>query len=229
MKNTTGKYKNILAGIGLLALLSAEPLSAQEPVADTVGRPSHAEQTVEPTQPIEKQTEQLPQNSAASDDVDSMLASSEAATTQITPSKISGRVAAPRSGLPNSSPSKIKPGASLLNLVLGLGLIVGLIFALFWLVRRMGQGGLLTSNQMKIVAAMPMGTRERIVVIEVGGQQLLLGITATQINTLHVFSEPVVDTQSVTGQSEFGKKLMAILQQKSVPQVQTNPTTESRK
>ena len=82
---------------------------------------------------------------------------------------------------------------------------------------------------MKIVAAMPLGTRERIVVIEVGGQQLLLGITATQINTLHVFSEPVVDTQSVTGQSEFGKKLMAILQQKSVPQVQTNPTTESRK
>lgn len=228
MNNTTGKHKNILAGIGLLALLSGGPLSAQAPMADTDGQLQQAEQVAEPTQQTEMQTEPLLQSSSASDDVDVSSAVSEAAATQIVPLKIAGRSATSISPPPISSPPKINSSANLMNLVLGLGLIIGLIFALSWLVRRMGQGGLLTSNQMKIVAAMPLGTRERIVVIEVGGQQLLLGITATKINTLHVFPEPIIDSQQVAGQSEFGKKLMAILQQKSVPQAQTNPTPEFR-
>lgn len=221
MKNTTGKHKNILAGIGLLALLSGGPLLAQTPVTDAV--------SVEPRQLTGQlgqhgqKLEQLPQDSASSANIDVGSKSSEAAITQIASAPIVGRSTAPL-----SPPPKIKSGANLTNLVLGLGLIIGLIFALSWLVRRMGQGGLLTSNQMKIVAAMPLGTRERIVVIEVGGQQLLLGITATQINTLHVFSEPVIDSHQAAGQSEFGKKLMAVLQQKSALKPHSKPATESR-
>lgn len=118
---------------------------------------------------------------------------------------------------PVAAAPKPNPGANLMSVMFGLLVIVALIFALAWLVRKMGQGGLTNNSTIKIVAAMPLGTRERLVVIDVAGQQLLLGITATQINTLHVFPEPVIDRPDNSSQSEFGKKLLAILQQKPVP------------
>lgn len=126
---------------------------------------------------------------------------------------------------PGSQVPKISSGASLLNLALGLVLILLLIFALAWLARRMGQGGMLTNSHIKVMAAMPLGTRERLLVVDVGGQQLLLGITATQINTLHVFSEPVIDKNQAMGHSEFGKKLIAILQQKASTETTSGHTS----
>lgn len=229
MKNTTGKCKRIIAGAGLLTVLYAGAIQvlAQAPESD-VSLVAPDETLTAQQQPAAQQstaqqsTEQSEQASVANtpDNIEPADAQPVFAPTALS---AAGRVAAPV-----SSPPKVNPGANLLNLVLGLLLIIGLIFALSWLVRRMGSGGLLSSNQIKVVAAMPLGTRERIVVVEVGGQQLLLGITATQINTLHVFSEPVIDSQQATGQSEFGKKLMAVLQQKSVTQPQSQSATEPR-
>ena len=70
---------------------------------------------------------------------------------------------------------------------------------------------------MKIVSSMPLGTRERLLLVDVGGKQLLLGVTATQINTLHVFDEPVVPAEKPQPiGSDFSQKLMAILQQKNI-------------
>lgn len=106
-------------------------------------------------------------------------------------------------------------GAHLLNVALGLVLIVVLILALAWVLRRFGQGGVFSNQKaIKIVAAMPMGTRERLLVVDVGGQQLLLGVTAREINTLHVFDTPVIDPDQPAQQSDFGRKLMAVLQNK---------------
>lgn len=114
-------------------------------------------------------------------------------------------------GQQKSSP-KIGSGAHLLNVTLGLMLIVGLIFGISWFVRRFGQGTFSANSHMKIIATMPLGARERIVLIDAGGQQLLLGITPTQVNTLHVFDEPITNAPGDASQSDFGRKLMAILQ-----------------
>ncbi len=98
----------------------------------------------------------------------------------------------------------------LLNVAFSLLLIIGLILTLAWLLRRFGQGNFLNQQAMKIVASMPLGTRERLLVVEVGGQQLLLGVTAHQISTLHVFDEPVVDASGGTS-TEFKKRLTALM------------------
>jgi flagellar protein FliO/FliZ len=115
------------------------------------------------------------------------------------------------------APKKISGASQLANLMGGLALIITLIFGLSWFVKRFAQGGFMQNPSMKVVSSMPLGTRERLMLVDVGGKQLLLGVTATQINTLHVFDEPVVvqteKNQPVT--SEFSQKLMAILQQKN--------------
>ncbi|WP_331346994.1 flagellar biosynthetic protein FliO [Cellvibrio sp. UBA7661] len=105
-------------------------------------------------------------------------------------------------------------GGHLLNVTLGLLLIVGLIFALSFFVKRFGAGSFAGNGQLKVLSSMPLGTRERIVLIDAAGQQLLLGITPTHINTLHVFTEPVVLNNTNTASSDFSKTLMSLLQPK---------------
>lgn len=85
------------------------------------------------------------------------------------------------------------PSVAISQVVLGLLLVVGTIFALAWLSRRLG--GALPGNgrNMKILGVLPLGTKEKIVLVEVGGQQLMLGVTPGQINTLQVFTEPVIN------------------------------------
>lgn len=112
--------------------------------------------------------------------------------------------------------TRINSGSHLASVAVGLVFIVALILVLGWFLRRFNQGGLFSNSSIKIVASLPLGTRERLAVIDVGGQQLLLGITATQINTLHVFDEPIIAPgDNSPAASEFGKKLMTLLQQKN--------------
>jgi flagellar protein FliO/FliZ len=129
---------------------------------------------------------------------------------------------------PKQAP-KIGSGAHLLNVTLGLAAIIGLIFVLSAFVKRFGSGTFATNSQLKILSSMPLGTRERIVLIDAGGQQLLLGITPTSINTLHVFSEPIVIDNKPEVQSDFSQKLMAILQQKNVSPSSNNKNDSAAK
>ncbi len=83
-------------------------------------------------------------------------------------------------------------GGYLVKLTLGLLLVLALVLALAWLVRRGGgflQGGL--GGQLRILGGISVGTRERIVLVQVGDEQLLVGITPSRIDTLHVLERPI--------------------------------------
>ncbi len=118
-----------------------------------------------------------------------------------------------------TTPLKSSSTSQIANLLGGLALILVLIFGLSWFVKRFSQGGFMQNPAIKMIAAMPLGTSERIMLVEVGGKQLLLGVTATQISSLHVFDEPVIHSaqkpKNNSESSDFSQKLMAILQQKN--------------
>lgn len=77
-------------------------------------------------------------------------------------------------------------GAALVQTVASVLLVVGIIFACAWLARRFGLQRLGGSGIVKVVASAPLGQRERVIVVEVpGGTWLVLGVTPTQVNTLH--------------------------------------------
>ena len=78
-------------------------------------------------------------------------------------------------------------GGAFLALVLVLGLIVGLA----WLLKRLPGGGFRQADGLRIVASIPLGAKERAAVIQVGGEQLLLGIGAGGVRTLHVLPQPL--------------------------------------
>ncbi|GAA6130703.1 flagellar biosynthetic protein FliO [Halopseudomonas sabulinigri] len=100
----------------------------------------------------------------------------------------------------------------LLQLGLGLAVVVGLIFGLGYLMRRVGplapQGG----QHIKLVSSLPLGPRDRLLLVDVGGTQMLLGTSPGRINTLHVFEQPVADlSAAAAGNSDFARKLQAML------------------
>ena len=83
---------------------------------------------------------------------------------------------------------------SLFGAVFALLLVLALIVGLGWLLKRLPGSGFRPSEGLKLVTSLNVGARERLVVVEVNGQQLLLGVTAGGINTLHVLPEPLPAT-----------------------------------
>ncbi|QNN48048.1 flagellar biosynthetic protein FliO [Thermomonas brevis] len=72
-----------------------------------------------------------------------------------------------------------------------LALVLGLIFGLAWLARRMPGVAGMRGNGLRVVASTALSARERLVVVEVGGQQLLLGTGASGTRLLHTLETPL--------------------------------------
>ncbi len=104
----------------------------------------------------------------------------------------------------------------LAQLVVGLLFVIVCIVALAWFAKRFGRLQTSSDGALQMLGGMSMGARERIVLVQVGDKQLLLGVAAGSINTLHVLDEPVetVHSRSVSAPGgSFAEKLGAILSQ----------------
>ncbi|UZE26450.1 flagellar biosynthetic protein FliO [Pseudomonas sp. B21-056] len=100
----------------------------------------------------------------------------------------------------------------LAQLVLGLLLVLGLIFFLAWLLRRVQQAGPAGKGQViDIVGSRALGPRDRLVLVQVGNEQILLGLSPGTITALHVLKEPVQVPATDQATPEFAQRLMELL------------------
>jgi len=72
--------------------------------------------------------------------------------------------------------------------VLALIIVVVLLFA--WLMRRMGHGQQRGLAHLKVVGSVQVGTRERVVVVEVKDTWLVLGVGGQKVSRLHELPAP---------------------------------------
>jgi flagellar protein FliO/FliZ len=82
------------------------------------------------------------------------------------------------------APAAPATGPSLTPLLLGLLLVLALIPAAAWLLRRTGLAQSSSAAGLRVVAQLPLGPRDRIVVIEVADRRWLLGVSASGIRRL---------------------------------------------
>ncbi|WP_433769455.1 flagellar biosynthetic protein FliO [Pseudomonas putida] len=131
----------------------------------------------------------------------SVLAAEPAATTAATTAVTAAPVAS--SGV----------AGQLTQLVLGLLLVVGLIFFLAWLLRRVQQAGPAGKGQViELIGSRALGPRDRLVLVQVGNEQILLGLSPGTITALHVLKEPVqVPGTTEKATPEFAQRLMELL------------------
>lgn len=82
------------------------------------------------------------------------------------------------------------PFASLVQVVLGLVVVLGAIVGCAWLFRRLGGATLGTQSWLRVVGGTLVGQRERVVIVEVAGEWLVLGVTAHNVNLLARMARP---------------------------------------
>ena len=96
------------------------------------------------------------------------------------------------------------------QITLSLCIVLAAIFAFAWVAKRMRGFGL-AGRPLDIVADVRLGAKERAVVLQVGGQQLLLGVAPGRVNMLHVLPDPLPPTAAapvLTGKvPNFGELL----------------------
>ncbi|KJH80984.1 flagellar biosynthetic protein FliO [Pseudomonas sp. KSR10] len=112
---------------------------------------------------------------------------------------------------PTTSMSTTGMGTQMTKLLLGLLLVIGLIFLLAWLLRRMQQLNPRGNQAIKLISSHALGPRERLVLVQVGSEQVLLGLSAGRITPLHVLEEPVHLPDAEPANPEFAQRLMELL------------------
>lgn len=111
-----------------------------------------------------------------------------------------------------AAPAVGSVSGQLTQLVLGLLLVIGLIFFLAWLLRRVQQAGPAGKGQViELIGSRALGPRDRLVLVQVGNEQILLGLTPGTITALHVLKEPVQVPSAEQATPEFAQRLMELL------------------
>ncbi|MNJ12638.1 Flagellar protein FliO [compost metagenome] len=100
----------------------------------------------------------------------------------------------------------------LAQLVLGLLLVVGLILLLAWLLRRVQNAAPGSQQVIEVLGSRSLGPRDRLVLVQVGNEQILLGHTPGSIEALHVLKEPVaVPASARPATPEFAQRLLELM------------------
>lgn len=106
---------------------------------------------------------------------------------------------------------------NLLHMILGLMVVVLVILAGAWFLRRFGQAQAGGQGSIRILGGISLGQRERAVVVQVGETQLLLGVAPGRVQTLHVLDRPLPPPEAgkVDGAS-FASRLAELLKQRGL-------------
>ena len=115
-----------------------------------------------------------------------------------------------------TSPS-LSGDVSLMTVIGALALVIMLLIALALLVRRSGVARRLQGAQQacKVISSQSLGGRERLVLVDVGEQRLVLGVTASQITCLATQPRPEVPAERAST-SSFAE-MFAAMRQRTKP------------
>ena len=108
----------------------------------------------------------------------------------------------------------------LVKIILGLTFILVLIFVLAWLMKKMQLTPHSGQQMIKVLSAVSVGTRDRIALVEVGDDQILVGLTPGRIQKLHTLSSPISLPDGPQHQNGFSGKFNSLM--KRDPRAQNN-------
>lgn len=103
------------------------------------------------------------------------------------PPAISHPFAAPQAVTTPTAPT----AGGLAQVTFALLLVLVAIFAVAWVARRMRGFNNRVGDAIDVLADIPLGQKERAVLLKVGAKQILVGVAPGRVNTLHVLEEPL--------------------------------------
>ena len=104
--------------------------------------------------------------------------------------------------------------ASLLQTTLGLALVLALIVAVAWVAKRFAPGNVRGGASLSIVASQAVGQRERVVVVEVGDQWLVVGVAPGHVSSLGMLPKGTLPAPSAPAAASFAGALSRAIARK---------------
>lgn len=102
----------------------------------------------------------------------------------------------------------------LMHWSIGLIAVLILFFMFIWVIKKIGVIPGYQRENMKVISAITLGMREKLLLVEVGEKQLVLGITPGSINNLLVLEGDerlMHNDKTYSGGSEFSQKLKQLM------------------
>ena len=112
-------------------------------------------------------------------------------------------------------PESIIASDSMAKMITGLLLVLAIIIASTWLLKRFSIIPTISSDNLKVIAATGVGQRERVVIVEIGETWLVLGVAPGQVTKLHTMEKSSIETADKTLKhtaTEFSDKLDTSIQ-----------------
>jgi flagellar protein FliO/FliZ len=100
-------------------------------------------------------------------------------------------LAGPSAAIAAGEPAAVPGAGEMLHVLLGLLAVLVAIAVLAWALRRVFRLSSVAGGVIRVVATAPLGGRDRVVLLQVGVVQLLVGVSPGRLQTLHVLDEPV--------------------------------------
>lgn len=86
-------------------------------------------------------------------------------------------------------------GDYLLQVVGSFFLVICALLSVMVLLKRFNTVGASTGGYIQVLASAPLGQRERAVLLQVGADQILVGVASGNVTALHHVSDPIVPTE----------------------------------
>jgi flagellar protein FliO/FliZ len=108
--------------------------------------------------------------------------------------------------------------ASVLQMLLGLALTIGCLFAGLYVLKRLQTSRRHNPDNLRIMGSTTLGPKERVVLLAVGKQVLVIGVTPGRISALHTLSlddlppPPPQTPEKTTIASDFAMHLKHLLE-----------------
>jgi flagellar protein FliO/FliZ len=113
---------------------------------------------------------------------------------------------------PHAAAAAAPVGAGgLASVTLALLLVLAAIFAVAWLARRVRGIGNRVGNAIDVLADLPLGPKERAVLLKVGTEQILIGVAPGRVSALHVLREPIEVPKGATAAAPAAASFGALL------------------
>jgi flagellar protein FliO/FliZ len=99
----------------------------------------------------------------------------------------------------------------LAHVVIALLIVLGVLLLLATLVRRARGWGQRGPQHLEVLADVPLGAKERAVLLRVGAVQLLVGVAPGRVSALHVLTQPLEPIVPAAGNAAPAVSFQALL------------------
>lgn len=103
------------------------------------------------------------------------------------------------------------PAEYVVKTIVSLGLVIAAIVFVAWMAKKINRFNGIESGQIKIISCLSIGAKEKILLIEVGAEQILVGATPDRITRLLQLKEHVSAAPAHAASPNFNGFLNGIL------------------